>query len=143
MQFGFITEDLKRAKAALLLYAVYRSRPKTSSLNGLETWNRFTSYIRGACLKSENTAQFINVFCKMAGVGSIKPIYLETDGGMMELSDGSLILSDRVKEYKIDIIEDDSLMSIFENEGQLLVMLIRERIQREKMEGVEDEEAED
>lgn len=142
MQFGFITEDLKRAKAALLLYAVYRSRPKTSSLNGLETWNRFTSYIRGACLKSENTAQFINVFCKMAGVGSIKPIYLETDGGMMELSDGSLILSDRVKEYKIDIIEDDSLMSIFENEGQLLVMLIRERIQREKMEGVEDEEAE-
>lgn len=143
MQFGFITEDLKRAKAALLLYAVYRSRPKTSSLNGLETWNRFTSYIRGACLKSENTAQFINVFCKMAGVGSIKPIYLETDGGMMELSDGSLILSDRVKEYKIDIIEDDSLMSIFENEGQLLVMLIRERIQREKMEGVEDEETED
>lgn len=143
MQFGFITEDLKRAKAALLLYAVYRSRPKTSSLNGLETWNRFTSYIRGACLKSENTAQFINVFCKMAGVGSIKPLYLETDGGMMELSDGSLIFSDRVKEYKIDIIEDDSLMSIFENEGQLLVMLIRERIQREKMEGVEDEEAED
>lgn len=143
MQFGFITEDLKRAKAALLLYAVYRSRPKTSSLNGLETWNRFTSYIRGACLKSENTAQFINVFCKMAGVGSIKPIYLETDGGMMELSDGSLILSDRVKEYKIDIIEDDSLMPIFENEGQLLVMLIRERIQREKMEGVEDEETED
>ena len=143
MQFGFITEDLKRAKAALLLYAVYRSRPKTSSLNGLETWNRFTSYIRGACLKSENTAQFINVFCKMAGVGSIKPIYLETDGGMMELSDGSLILSDRVKEYKIDISEDDSLMSIFENEGQLLVMLIRERIQREKMEGVEDEETED
>lgn len=143
MQFGFITEDLKRAKAALLLYAVYRSRPKTSSLNGLETWNRFTSYIRGACLKSENTAQFINVFCKMAGVGSIKPIYLETDGGMMELSDGSLIFSDRVKEYKIDIIEDDSLMPIFENEGQLLVMLIRERIQREKMEGVEDEEAED
>lgn len=143
MQFGFITEDLKRAKAALLLYAVYRSRPKTSSLNGLETWNRFTSYIRGACLKSENTAQFINVFCKMAGVGSIKPIYLETDGGMMELSDGSLIFSDRVKEYKIDIIEDDSLMPIFENEGQLLVMLIRERIQREKMEGVEDEETED
>lgn len=143
MQFGFITEDLRRAKAALLLYAVYRSRPKTSSLNGLETWNRFTSYIRGACLKSENTAQFINVFCKMAGVGSIKPIYLETDGGMMELSDGSLIFSDRVKEYKIDIIEDDSLMPIFESEGQLLVMLIRERIQREKMEGVEDEETED
>lgn len=143
MQFGFITENLKRGKAALILYAIYRSRPKSSSLNGIETWNRFTAYIRGACLKSENTAQFINVFCKMAGVGSIKPCFLESDGGMIEFSDGSIIIADRIKEYKIDLIEDDTLMNVFENEGQMLVMLIRERIQREKMEGVENEETED
>lgn len=134
MQLGFDTEELRRAKAALILYAVYRSRPSSSSLNGLETWNRFTSYIRGACLKSETTAQFVTVFCKMAGVGSIKPCYLITSGGMMTLPDGSIITSDRIKEYKINVLEDDSLMNIFEDEGQLLVMLVRERIQREKME---------
>lgn len=143
MQLGFYTENRQRAKAALILYAVYRSRSKNSSLSGVETWNRFVSYIKGACLKSETTAQFITVFCKMADVGSIKPCYLETNGGMMILQDGSLIQSPEVKEYKVDIFEDDSLMSIFETEAQLLTMLIRDRIQREKMEGITDEEIAD
>lgn len=141
MQLGFQTDNVQRAKAALILYAIYRSRPKTSSLNGLETWNRFTSYIRGACLKSENTAQFVDVFCKMAGVGSVKPRYMEMYGGMISLNDGVLFESPNVKEYNTELVEDDTLLPIIENEGQLLVMLVRERIQREKMEGMEDEEA--
>lgn len=140
MQLGFQTDNVQRAKAALILYAIYRSRPKTSSLNGLETWNRFTSYIRGACLKSENTAQFVDVFCKMAGVGSIRPKYMEMYGGMIELQDGTLLQSSGVKEYNPDLVEDDGLLPIIEREGQLLVMLVRERIQREKMEETEDEE---
>ena len=139
MQLGFCTENRQRARAALILYAAYRSRSKNSSLNGVETWNRFASYIKGACLKSENTAQFITVFCKMADVGSIKPCYLETNGGMMMLQDGSLIQSSDVKEYKIDLFEDNSLMEFFENEVQLLVMLVRDRTQREKMEDIADE----
>lgn len=144
MLLEFATDNELRAKAALLLYAAYRSRQKTSSLNGLETWTRFVAYIRGACLKSETTAEFITNFCKMAGVGSIKPRYLETAGGIIMLSDGTLIQSAGVKEYHPEIIEDNRLMKIYENESQLIVMLIRDRIQREKMEGVsEDEEIED
>lgn len=140
MQLGFQTDSIQRAKAALILYAIYRSRPKTSSLNGLDTWNRFTAYIRGACLKSENTAQFVDVFCKMAGVGSIRPKYMEMYGGMIELQDGTLLQSSGVKEYNPDLVEDDGLLPIIEREGQLLVMLVRERIQREKMEEAEDDE---
>lgn len=141
MLFNFATDDDLRAKAALLLYAVYRSRDKSSSLNGLETWNRFTSYIRGACLKSETTAEFITKFCKMAGVGSITPRFLEVNGGMIKLSDGSLIQSDSIKEYHVELFNDNRLMKVYENEGQLVVMLIRDRIQRERMEE-NDEEAE-
>lgn len=143
MQFNFATDDELRAKAALLLYAAYRSRPQSSSLNGLETWTRFTAYIRGACLKSETTAEFISCFCKMAGVGSIKPIYLESGGGMIVLSDGSLVQSSNIKEFQVGIFEDNRLMRIYETEGQIVVMLIRERIQREKMEGIENEDLED
>lgn len=139
MELKFATDDIKRARAALILYAIYRSRDKSSSLNGLETWSRFTNYIRGACLKSTCTAEFISNFCRMSKVGSIKPCYLETEGGFMALSDGSFIQSNNVKEYKIDIMEDDTLMTCFENEGMLLTMLVRERIQRDKMEGIEDE----
>ena len=59
------------------------------------------------------------------------------------LKDGSLVQSSDIKEFQTDILEDDRLMRIYENEGQIVVMLIRERIQREKMEGTESEDFED
>lgn len=145
MQFNFSTEDPKRGAAALILYAAYRSRNKNSSLNGLETWNRFRDYIRGACLKSSGTSEFIDKFCKMGGIGSIKPKYLKDGSGndLVMLSDGSLISSENVKNYHTELFEDNTLFDIFENEGILLTMLIRERIQREKMEGIDDAADED
>ncbi len=139
MQFGFATESAERGKAALILYACYKSRNNQSSLNGVETWNRFTSYIRGATLKSTNVAEFVSHFCKLGNIDSIKPKYLKDESGMVIQSDGSVIVSADVKDYKISIFEDDKLLTLFENEGTLLTMLVRERIQREKMEGVEDE----
>lgn len=146
MFYDFETDNPKRAKAALILYAIYRSRGKNSSLNGVDTWNRFTSYIRGACLKSTNTAEFASHFAKMAGTDSIKPCYLKGSDGLVLQSDGSLIVSENVKDYKIGVFEDDDLLPILERESVLLTMLVRERIQREKninLEENEDEEDQD
>ena len=143
MLYDFETDDLKRAKAALILYAIYRSRGKNSSLNGVDTWNRFTAYIRGACLKSTNTAEFASHFSKMAGTGSIKPCYLKGSDGLVLQPDGSLIVSENVKDYKIGVFEDDDLLTILERESVLLTMLVRERIQREKNTNSEENEDED
>lgn len=145
MFYDFETDNPKRAKAALILYAIYRSRGKSSSLNGVDTWNRFTSYIRGACLKSTNTAEFASRFAKMAGTDSIKPCYLKGSDGLVLQPDGSLIVSENIKDYKIGVFEDDDLLPILERESVLLTMLVRERIQREKntMEENEDEEDQD
>lgn len=139
MQLGFETDNIKHAKCALLLYAMYRSKDNNSALTGMETWNRFTSYIRGACLKSTNTAEFCTNFCHMAKIGSIKPTYLKTNG-VVQLSDGVMVRSSDVKDYKLNIFEDNSLLSVFEREGQYLTMLVRERIQREKLMQEENEE---
>ena len=133
MQFGFDTEDEMRGKAALLLYAMYRSRDNASALNGLDTWNRFASFTKGAALKSTTTAEFCDQFCKMSKVPSIKPRFLKSDDGMVFMPDGSIIQSEDVKDYKIGIIEDNRLLKLFEKESQLLVMLVRERIQRERL----------
>ena len=143
MFYDFETDDLKRAKAALILYAIYRSRVKNSSLNGIDTWNRFTAYIRGACLKSTNTAEFASHFAKMAGADSIKPCYLKGSDGLVLQPDGSLIVSENVKDYKISVFEDDDLLPILERESVLLTMLVRERIQREKNIISEENEDED
>lgn len=134
MQLGFNTNDLVRAKCALILYAMYRSRKEQSPLNGLETWGRFTAYIRGAAMKSTTTAEFVQQFCKTAKIGSIQPRFLQCDGDFVEMSDGSLIESNDLKSYHTDIFEDDSLLPIFGREGLYLTMLVRERLQREKVE---------
>lgn len=137
-QYGFMTDDVAHGKAALLLYAMYRSRDPASSLNGLETWSRCAAYIRGACLKSATTAEFVQHFCRMAKIASIKPGYLTMDN-RVELPSGEIVESDAIRDYRLDILRDNSLLRIYEKEGMYLTMLVRERIQREKLEGKENE----
>lgn len=139
MYYRFDTDDLNHARAALLLYAMYRSRENNSSLNGLDTWTRFTSYIRGACLKSSTTAEFVQEFCRKAGVGAIKPRYLDT-GDPVQLATGEMVSASGVYDYHARIVEDDSLLPIYRREGMYLTLLVRERIQREKMEEQSDED---
>lgn len=139
MYYRFDTEDISRAKAALLLYAMYRSKDKQSSLSGVETWKRFTAYIRGASLKSSTTAEFVQAFCKKAQVSAIRPKYLDT-GDPVPMPDGELLMADGVHDYRSAIIADDSLLPLFNRESVYLTLLVRERIQREKLEGETDED---
>lgn len=139
MLYKFNTDSVKHASAALLLYAMYRSRNKNSPLNGLETWDRFNSYIRGACLKSSTTAEFMQKFCRAAKIDSVKPRYLSTDDPVLMAETGELIMSDAIKDYRIPIIEDNSLLRIMSDESIYLCMLVRDRIQREKIEYKEEE----
>lgn len=143
MYYQFDTDSLSHAKAALLLYAMYRSRQPNSPLNGLETWSRFQTFVRGACLKSNTTAAFAQEFCRKAKIDSIKPRYLSTGEPVVMPDTGELISSSAVADYRLGVLEDDSLMTLYRNESLYLIMLVRERIQREKMGLVEMEGAED
>ncbi len=144
MLYQFDTDSLSHAKAALLLYAMYRSRKPVSPLNGLETWDRFQTFVRGACLKASTTAEFVQAFCRKAKIDSIKPRYLDTGDPVIISEYGEMVLSEGVKDYRTEIMADDSLMSLYNNESLYLIMLVRERIQREKLtREVEENENED
>ncbi len=144
MLYQFDTESLDHAKAALLLYGMYRSRKKDSPLNGLETWDRFQTFVRGACLKASTTAEFVQAFCKKAKIDSVKPRYLNTGEPVVMPDTGELIVSGGVADYRLGVIADNSLLRLYNTESMYLIMLVRERIQREKfMPEVEDDEDED
>lgn len=143
MLLKFDTQNLSRAKAALILYAVYRSREKNSPLNGLETWDRYSSFIHGACLKASNMPEFVEELCHKAKTESIKPHYLGTGDPVLISDDGTLIRSASAKDYKLDVLEDDSLLPLFRKETAVLIALVRERIQREKFEEDSYEESDD
>lgn len=141
MHYGFNTDDVKKAGAALLLYALYRSRGRDSFINGVETWNRMESLCRGACRKSSTTSEFVTKFKQAAGIGAIKPRYLSDpdNTGLQILSDGSVVGSSDVKTYRLDIIQDNEIRNVIERDYPLIIMLIRERVQREKFEMTEEE----
>lgn len=143
MYYNFDTQSLKHAQAALILYALYRSRNSNSPLNGVETWDRFATFVRGASLKGTTTPQFIQAFCQKAKIDSIKPKYLQTDEPVLNPATGELIRSDAFKNYQLRVMDDNSLLPLFANDSIYLCLLVRERIQREKFEGVTDDEAED
>ncbi len=144
MLYQFDTDSLSHAKAALLLYGMYRSRKKESPLNGLETWDRFQTFVRGACLKASTTAEFVQAFCKKAKIDSVKPRYLSTGEPVVIPDTGELIVSGGLADYRLGIIADDSLLRLYNTESMYLIMLVRERIQREKFAPeVEDDEEED
>ena len=144
MLYNFSTDNLDRANAALLIYALYKSRDSSSPMTGVDTWSRVESACVGACKKSSTTSEFVTQFKRIAHVGSIKPRYLAThERGLIRMDDGSLIADDGVKEYQIPILEDDRVRRTIERDYPLIVMLVRERIQRERYELTEDEEDED
>lgn len=144
MLYQFDTDSLDHAKAALLLYGMYRSRKKESPLNGLETWDRFQTFVRAACLKSSTTAEFVQAFCKKAKIDSVKPRYLSTGEPVVIPETGELIMSAGVADYRLGIIADNDLLRLYNTESMYLIMLVRERIQREKFTPeVEDDAEED
>mgnify|MGYP004534993973 CR=1 FL=1 len=135
MLYKFDTESVEHAKCALLMYALYKSRDKNSPLNGIETWDRFNSFVRGACLKSTNMREFVQNFCRKAKIESIKPYILATDDLVVLPDTGEVIQSKEWRNYNINIFEDDSLLNIINNETLYIITLVRERIQREKLNG--------
>ena len=139
MLYQFDTESLNHGRAALLLYAMYRSRKKESPLNGLETWDRFQTFVRGACLKASTTAEFVQAFCRKAKIDSVKPRYLDTGDPVLMPDTGELMLSDSIKDHRLEIMADNSLLQLYNTESLYLIMLVRERIQREKVNFVEEE----
>lgn len=135
MLYNFDTSRGDRARAALLIYALFKSRDATSPLNGLETWSRAESYCKAACLKSSTTAEFATRFKELAKIPSIKPYYLTDADGLVQMPGGAIIQADGVRDYKLDIFEDDDVRATIEREYPIIVMLVRERIQREKLTG--------
>lgn len=147
MLFKFNTDDMTAAKAALLLYAMYKSREATSSLTGKDTWKRTAAYIKGSYLKSDSLAEFIETFCRKAKIDSIKPKYLTTDEPVM-INEGEYLKAEGVLDYKTALFEDDAVLERFNKETQYIIILVRDRLQREKLlnngrEDTEDESDED
>lgn len=86
----------------------------------------------------------MQAFCRKAKIDSMKPRYLCTGDPVVIPGTGELVESASVADYRLGIIADNSLLRLYTKESLYLIMLVRERIQREKMlQEAEPDEEED
>lgn len=142
MIYNFDTSDENVATAAFLVYAVYRSRDIKRFKIAPEMWNTIERAVKSVAKRAEDMAEFIEKLKPKLACASIKPKWARTvpDGmiSMVQNPDGSLmeIGQDQEKrQFMTDLIEDaddKAVLDVLYRKAAYTVLLVRDRIEREK-----------
>jgi hypothetical protein len=139
MIYNFDTEEKSRAIAALLVYAIYRSRDTERFTVSTKMWDQITNFSKLAAKKSSNLAEFIELFKKPMRCDALKPKYCVTGNSkhLMILKEGELFESGTERrEFITSLLEqanETKVLSLIINETSFIIMLVRERLESEKI----------
>lgn len=147
MIHNFSTDKIEVGEAALIVYAIYKS--SDGSIRGIDMWGQIERFARVAAKRSNDVGEFINKFKRKIGCSTINPKYLGTrnSGEMMtRQADGSIIsVGGMQRVFMTDILqkpqeEQKAIIDVLYQKTQLVILLVRDRLEREKMlGGLEDE----
>lgn len=143
MLFGFDTENEKAASGALLIYAVYKSRDTRKGPSGLDMWGQIERFARRAAKRATNVSEFLNSFKRQMACSSINPRYCKTEKETfhaIRLSDGSIVASEdkSTRDFMVSITEmpeeeQSEIIDCIYSQTQRIIFLVRDRLEREKV----------
>ena len=152
MIYNFDTTDENAATAAFLVYAVYRSRDHKRFKITPNMWDIVERAVKSVAKRAEDMAEFIEKLKPKLACASIKPKWAKTipDGiiSMMQASDGSLMeigQEQEKRQFMTDVLEtadNRAVLDILYRKAAYVVLLVRDRIEREKPYETQFEEAE-
>lgn len=139
---NFETDNQAKADAATVVYAVYRSRNRDRGPKGLDMWGQIERFVRVSAKRSDTIGQFLDKFKKKMACDTVNPRYAETDYASSHARlnpDGTIIVSDNKdkRNFMINILESDKqhqkkIINALYKETQLIVLLVRARLENEK-----------
>jgi len=145
MIYGFDTDEQHEAAAALLVYAIYRSRNKKQFKVSLDMWDKIERFAKSAAKRARNPAAFIEKFKPKLKCHSLSPQWMEAgiknDIGIFtrqnrEGIDEHIELSGTAKrEFLTGVLRNTDhkkLLYTLNNETSWVILLVRERLEREK-----------
>jgi hypothetical protein len=77
MLYHFDTTDEPAAVAALLVYAVYRSRDKARYKISMDMWEQITRFVKAAAKRSKSLSEFLDRLMPKLCCGALNPRWLE------------------------------------------------------------------
>lgn len=140
MLFGFQTESEVKAKAALLIYVIYRSRNKDRGPQGVDMWAQIERFAKAAAKRADGIDDFVNSFKRKMACGTINPYWLQGDveaaNAIIKDNGEILTFSEHQRGFGLEIFEDEKqgreVVECIYNKTQNVILLVRDRLEREK-----------
>lgn len=145
MIFGFDVDEQHEATAALLVYAIYRSRNKKQFKISLDMWDKIERFAKAAAKRAKTPAAFIEKFKSKLKCHSLSPRWMEAgiknDIGIFTRRNSKNVdeyieLTGGVnREFLTAVLRKTNhkkLLHSLNNETAWIILLVRERLDREK-----------
>lgn len=141
MYYNFDTDDHGSAVAALLVYAVYRSRDSKRFKVSMDMWGIIERAVKSVAKRAADLGEFIEKLKPKLMCSTIQPRWAKTipDGlvSMKLLPDGCIVeVADKGKrQFLTDVLQEvdhREVLDILYKKTALVILLVRDRLEREK-----------
>ena len=141
MYYNFDTDEHRAAVAALLVYAIYRSRDTKRFKISLDMWGVIERAVTSASKRAGDLADFIQKLKPKLHCPTIQPRWANTmPEGMISMKmmpDGSIAqVEDKGRrQFLTDVLQEVNHREVLEylyRKTAVVVLLVRDRLEREK-----------
>lgn len=141
MYYNFDTDDPDGATGALLIYVVYRSRNIKRFKVTPDMWSMIERSVKSASKRAQDLGEFIEKLKPKLHCETIQPRWANTrpDGivSMKQLPDGSFaeVADHGRRQFLTDVLQEvdhRQVLDFLYRKTALMVLLVRDRLEREK-----------
>ena len=140
MIYDFDTDDQSAATAALLVYAIYRSRDSRRYRVTPDMWAQIERFVKSAAKRAQSIPRFIESLKPRLACGTIHPRWMETGiKGLLPIQDSigqvEYIQQRDSREFLTGVLsaaDQRAVISALYRETAWVVLLVRDRLEREK-----------
>lgn len=141
MRYGFDTDDIDEATAALLVYAAWRSRSARYKITP-EVWGQVERFTKAAAKRATSIPRFIEQLKPKLYIQTLSPRAMEVGIRgtipMVEAADGTFLQlgpQEGQREFLTGVLkacDERRVLDILYRETSWVILLVRDRLERER-----------
>lgn len=138
MIYNFDTEKNDEATAALIVYAIYRSRDRKRFKVSPEMWGQIDRFVKASAKRAQTIPQFIDNLMPKMSCASIHPKTMEVavTGRLLQVGNEFMeFKQDDKRTFLTRVIaecNEKNVLNKLYKETAWIVMLVRDRLEQEK-----------
>lgn len=138
MIFNFDTTEDDSAVAALIVYAIYRSRDKRRFKTSPEMWGQIERFVKASAKRTTNIQRFIDALMPRMSCPSINPKWMDVgiNGRLTQFGNEFMAFPNaEQREFLTSVLnaaDHDAVIERLYRETTWVILLVRDRLEREK-----------